>query len=254
MSRGTKVSTSETADLVVISEDNKTTPSLKGSGSKLLSGKKAHGKKLRKMRMTLPRFLMPELKRAFSAAFWDAETLDDPGTGASAYNFLSQIEQGANPTQRVGDVIFVDEIVLRLYMEQSSSTTFSTAEFRLIEDREPAAGAPGWNTVFNGIGGASVQSYHVAIPDFDQRWRFKYLKEGSFPQAWTASSVNGGVTTSAIRPVSMTWRIPVKREIMYNSTSAYPVRGGEFILFGWSSLSANTPKVWASYEIFFTDS
>jgi hypothetical protein len=239
------------ADVVVVHEDNKMVAA--PSRGPLRRGAKGHRKRMQAMRLILPRALLPELKRAFNVAFWDAETLDDPGTGASTYYLLSQIAQGSNPTQRIGDVIYVHRVVIRMYIEQSSSATFSTAELRLVADTEPAAGGPAWTTVFQGIGGSSIQAYHVAIPDFDLRWRYKYLREVSVPMSWTASSVNAGVTTSAIRPVSAVWDIKVDREVAYNSTSAYPVKGQELILWGWSSLNANTPKCWASYEIFFTD-
>lgn len=243
------------ADFVRVSEDNKVVLTKSGRGSrgqKPMTKRALYARRKAVQRLGLPRFLAPELKR-IAAYFWDAETLDDPGTGASGYAFFGDITQGTTQSSRTGDVIFVHKVVLRLYMEQSTSVNFSTAEIRLFMDMEPAAGGPSWTTAFNGIGGASIQTYHVAYPANDNRFRFRYLREQSVSQAWSAASYNGSGVTNAIKPFSEVWDVPINKEVRYSGSSGRPVAGCELELFAWSSINSNTPKLWASYEIFFTD-
>ncbi len=213
-------------------------------------GKKGKGKA---MKLRIPRAMLPELKRHYSAAFWDAETLDIPTSTASSYDFFTQIAQGVAADSRLGDSIFVEKVVVRLYLEQSSSNTFTTADLAVVFDQEPAAGAPAWTDIFQGVGAAGVAAYHVVIPNYDKRFRFRYAKRATVPLAWASSYWNGSAGVVSIRPVTMTLEIPVKRRIQYDNTNGRPIRGCELMLWGWSDVSSNTPKCTASYEVFFSD-
>ena len=222
------------------------------SAAKLMTVQVGKGKKKRGVRMRIPRGLLPELKRKFDPAFWDGETLDSPSATASQYALFAQIVQGTNAQNRLGDSIFVDKVVLRLHLEQSTSNTFSTACLAVVMDMEPAAGNPAWTDVFQGIGAATAPAYLNAIPNFDKRLRFSYKERMSIPLSWSGAYWNGSAATVSPHPKQIVMEIPVKRRVSYdNSGGVY--RGCELQLFGWSDLTANTPKVWGSYEIFFTD-
>lgn len=216
---------------------------------------KGKGKKGRPstMRLVLPRAMTPEIKRFSNAAFWDAETLDIPSSTASSYNFYTQITSGGGSQNRLGDAIFVDKVVVRLYIEQSTGITFTTADVAFVSDLEPAAGAPAWTDVFNGIGAASAAAYHVALPNFDKRFRFRYEKRASLPLAWNSSYWNGSTAIVSVKPQVVVFEIPVKRVVKYDGTSARPIAGSEMMIWGWSDTSSNTPKATASVEVFFQD-
>jgi hypothetical protein len=211
------------------------------------------GKGKKKTMIRLPRSLIPELKRLVLPAFWDQETLDDPGHTASLFSFLGQIGQGTGASNRLGDAIIVERIVIRYHVEQSASQSFCTAVLELIEDKEPAVGAPVWTDVFQGIGGASTSAYLVAVPNFDKRSRFSYLKRRTMPLSWQAASYNGSTVTNAPAVTDGVMVILPKRRVEFDNTSAPPYKGAEFRLFGWSDITANTPKITASAEIYFTD-
>ncbi len=214
---------------------------------------KGKGKKGKAVKLRIPRSLFPELKRRYSAAFWDAETLDIPTSTASSFNFFSQVAQGVAADSRLGDSIFVEKVVVRLYLEQSTGITFTTADFAAVFDQEPAAGAPAWTDIFQGVGAASAAAYHVAIPNYDKRFRFRYANRATVPLSWSAAYWNGSSAVVSVHPVTMTLEIPVKRRILFDNTSGRPIRGCELMLWGWSDTAANTPRATASYEIFFAD-
>jgi len=209
------------------------------------------GKKGGLQKLFLPRSMIPETKRMFSY-FWDAETLDAPSGGASSFFFLQDIAQGSNSTQRIGDSIFVKRIVIRLIIDQSAGNNTTTANLALIKDTEPAAASPAWTDLFQGIGGSSAAMYNVAIPNFDERSRFKYLKRITQPLVWQAAYYNAAAFGTP-QVISLTLVQEVNQQVSYNGTSATPERGAEISLWGWSDLTANTPKCNASMEIFFTD-
>lgn len=213
-------------------------------------GKKGKGKA---MVLHIPRSLMPELKRMFNAAFWDAETLDNPTGPASSYEFFNQITQGVGATQRIGDCVFIENIVLRLQLQQSPSISQCTTVIELIGDKQPAAVIPTWNDIFQGIGGASAVAYLTAIPNFDERNRFRYLQRETIPMSWSAIAFDTGNTQhAAAAPKSITINLPIKKKIMYNGTGGV-YAGMTLYLWAWSELTANTPHMNGSFEIFFTD-
>jgi hypothetical protein len=208
--------------------------------------------------ISIPRQLFPELKRATNAAFWDAETLDVPSTGASFYQFFAQITQGNGAQNRTGDVIFVEKLVLRLYVEFSTAEGFVTPVFALVMDKEPAvieatAAFPAWTDVFQGIGGASSKAYLTAVPNYDKRWRFQYLKRIEMPTAACAVLTTGSAYVAVTQPRCVTLEIPIKKTIKYDSTMGAPYAGAEIYLIGWSDVASNVPKCNGSYEIFFSD-
>lgn len=210
------------------------------------------GKVGRSLVLRIPQGMLPELKRQYFAAFWDAETLDDPAATASNYQFFSQISQGSNSYNRLGDSIFVDRVVIRMIIVQSGDVSHETANLALVLDQEPAAGTPAWGDMFQGIGAASLQAYNVAIPNYDKRSRFKFIERASLPLAYT-SAYGVGAAFSSVMPRTITFDIPIKRHVRYDGTGARPYSGAELMIWGWSDVASNTPQATASVEIFFTD-
>jgi hypothetical protein len=210
------------------------------------------GRRKRGMRLRIPSALVPELKRQFLAAFWDGETLDAPSATASRFPVFAQITQGSSAQQRLGDSIFVEKVVVRLHFEQNTSITFCTAHIAAILDTEPAVGSPAWTDVFQGIGAAGSGAYNVAIPNFDKRSRFVYKERLTVPICPQGGYWNGSTAILLPRPVQVTMEIPIRKRISYDDTASV-YKGCELQIFGWSDVTANVPKCWASYETFFTD-
>jgi len=216
-------------------------------------GKGGKGKKGKMIKLRLPASVLPELKRHYAAAGWDAETLDIPTATASSYNFFTQIGIGTANDSRLGDAIFVERVVIRLYIAQSASATSSVANLALVQDLEPAAGAPAWTDMFQGVGGAGPAAYHVAIPNYDKRYRFKYLERAVIPLHWSAAYYASPSTFVSPGTTTLHFEVPIKRKVYYDNTNGRPVRGNELMLWGWSDTNTNTPQATMSYEIFFTD-
>lgn len=215
-------------------------------------GKGKKGKP-RYVKLVIPRAMMPEIKRYVNAAFWDAETLDIPTSTASSSNFFTNIVNGGGSQNRLGDAILVDKVVVRLYIEQSTSITYTTADIAFVSDLEPAAGAPAWTDIFNGVGAAGAAAYHVAVPNFDKRTRFRYEKRASVPLHWGAAYWNGSTAVVSVVPKVLVFEIPYKRLVKYDGTAARPIAGSELMIWGWSDTNTNTPKATASVEVFFQD-
>lgn len=210
---------------------------------------KGKGKgKARTMKLSIPRSMIPEVKRMFNAAFWDQETLDSPAAGASFYSLGAQVQLGTGAIQRIGDSIFIKEVVVRYHLIQSASASNCTAVIAMNLDHEPAAGGPNWAGVYQGIGSSSASAYTVAIPDFDQRSRFSYLRREVVPLAPQAVNV-----FNLVKPVVATMRVPINKWVRYDNTTSIPTQGVDVQLWAWSDLTSNTPTLTASYELFFTD-
>ncbi len=227
-------------------------------GRRLTTIKLGKGKRSRKLRV--PRNMVGggELKRAFSATVWNAQTLGAPSGGTTAFGLFSNIANGTASVNRIGDVIRVQRVVMRGYLEWSSSETFSTASVAVVLDNEPATQAttsslPAWTEVFQGIGGSTSAQYNVAIPNDNKRWRFNFLRRLTVPSALTALTWNGTTTIAAARPQVFELDIPINRLVEYDPSSAVPYKGCECVVYGWSDVTSNDPKISLSYEIFFTD-
>lgn len=247
--RNKKDTTSEWTQLEEHVSDEKSLDATRGAKSlTVLTGS---GKKQRRVKLMIPRAFFPELKRMYQVGFWDAETMDAPSATASRFGFLANITVGGGATNRIGDSIYVENVIVRLHVEQSTSVTYTTANLAFVVDKEPAAGAPAWTDVFNGIGAASATCYDVAIPNYDKRARFVYAKRDTIPLAWSSSYYNAAAIVS-VKPYTAVYDIPIKRVVEFDgSGSVYA--GPELYLFGWSDVTSNTPKAYASYEIFFRD-
>ncbi len=203
------------------------------------------------VKLRIPAALMPEVKRAFNGEFWSAETIDD-ATAPSIYSFFTQIVQGDTSGTRQGDMIRVQKVVIRLWLEPSTSLSYSTVNLAVLLDCEPGIGAPAMNEVFQG-GLSTSKGYHAAIPNYDKRSRFLFKQREAVPMVWSAAYWNGTSAVVSARPVTLTLEIPVNRIVKYDGTSARPYSGCELMLFAWSDVTANTPKAYASYEIFYVD-
>jgi hypothetical protein len=220
---------------------------------------KIGGKNAREVTLRIPRALFPELKRLVNPAFWNAETIDAPTATLSTYGFFSQIVQGSGAQNRTGDVVRVERIIIRGYITFSQSQAQVTPCFALVMDKEPAvvnsiAAAPAWTDMFQGIGAAGAPAYLVAVPNYDKRWRFEFLKRIQMPTAACVAPVLAGFIPAYItQPRYFEIDVPLKRLIKYDSTMGTPYAGGELSLVGWSDVVANTPQVTASYEVYFSD-
>lgn len=204
--------------------------------------------------LMIPRSMFkPEVKRSYNTSFWDQETLDNPTAGASVWSFLASIAQGTGASQRIGNVVQAHKLVIRLVIQGSSSQTSTTAHLAMVRDKEPYAGAPVWTTVFNGIGAASNDAFNVAIPNADKRFRFDYLRTVHVPIEIQAIAWNGSAFTAAIRPEYVELTFNINRRVRYDNANTAPIQGCEYVLFGWSDISANTPKATGSFELFFSD-
>lgn len=207
----------------------------------------------------IPAYLFPsslkgEIKRYFNPSFWTAETLDDPVTGISSYNILSNIAQGVLPTQRVGDSIFVKMIKIRGLIKQSGGTQVNNCVIALIEDREPAAGQPAFNDVFQG-GGATLTDGLNAIMNDDKRARFKIKRLLRFNLMWQSAvqAVGGGSILATPEQQFFDITLKINKRVKFDNTNARPYAGSEYMLWGWSDLSSNTPQVYASVQAWYTD-
>jgi len=214
-----------------------------------------NGRKKKDVVIHIPRSFIPEVKRMFNAAFWDAETLDDPVVGFSTFGFFSQVTQGNGAQNRQGDYIFVNKLVIRIQLIGSVSAPSHTAVLALNLDKEPAvvesiASPPSWSDYYQGIGGAGLAAYTVPIPNYDKRARFGYLKHITEPMTPMSVSPGGSVF---YQEKYITIEHTFNRKIRYDSTMGTPYAGCEAFLIGWSNLAANVPKAEASYELFFTD-
>jgi hypothetical protein len=211
---------------------------------------KGKGKAAKTVRLRIPLPMAPEIKRFFNAEFWSAETIDD-ATSASFYSVFTNIVQGDQATNRQGSMIRVLKVVLRLYLVPSSSQASATAvTTALVLDNEPAQGQPGFTTVWQG-GLATLPAYQCAIPNYDKRSRFRYLRRDHTPMLWTAVNQTGPVV--CVRPEFLTIDQPINRTVKYDGTAARPYGGCELELQAWSDISANTPKAYGAIEVFFTD-
>lgn len=221
----------------------------------LLPGKGKKGKG-RRMKLQIPRSMIPEVKR-ITAYFWDAQYMKNPAvdTTASRYMILTDIVQGTGSSNRLGDAIFVEKVVLRFYFNGTSQTTFQISNGVVFADNEPAAAVPNWADLFTGIGVGNTGLYDVAVPEQDERFRFKMLREFHNMHFWSAAYYNAGAF-AAVRPIFIELEIPIKRRVMYDSTQAKPVAGCDIGVMGWSDMAGGAtlwPQGYASYQVFFRD-
>lgn len=204
--------------------------------------------------ITVPRSIFrAEIKRMYNAAFWDNETFDAPSNTASSYNFFTQITVGGGAANRVGDVIRVHKLVIRLICLPNSNITLQTNSVAVIRDKEPGAGTYAWTDAYNGIGAANVLAYHVAIPNFDKRFRFDYLATKRICTGLSTIVYNGAATVGSVKCIAFEIVLNVNKQIRYDNTTARPYQGCEYTIWGWSEDVANTPQWTASYEVFFSD-
>jgi len=150
-------------------------------------------------------------------------------------------------------ITFSSKIVIRMQLVASTSAAPHTAVIALNLDMEPAvvesiAAAPAWGDLYQGIGAANVEAVTVAIPNYDKRARFRYLKHITEPMTPMAAFAN-----VLYQQKYITIEHTVNKRVRYDSTIGTPYAGCEMFLCGWSDLTANVPKVEASYELFFTD-
>jgi hypothetical protein len=215
-------------------------------------GKKGKGKRLK---LRIPRSMIPEVKRQAFAAFWDMQAMKNPSvdTTAARYNLFDDIALGTGSANRLGDAVFVEKIVIRLMVHGQSAETFGVSTVAVVMDTEPASSVANWLDMFSGIGAGNTGLYDVAIPEQDERFRFRYLREVRFPHYWSAAYYNAG-TTAAVIPHCVTLDIPIKRRVMYDATQTKPVAGCNVGIHGWSDTTLGTwPRAYGSYEIFFRD-
>lgn len=198
----------------------------------------------------IPKALKPETKRNYNNAFWAAETLDDPATGASRYTFLANIGTGNSATTRVGDSIFVKALQIKYSIRMSAGATSCFYVLALIEDLEPAAGVPAWTDVFQG-GAASVLAYINPILNYDKRPRFRLRRLIRKPLQNYYCGNAAGTVSSPQYDVGVI-NVKVNKVTKYDG-AGLPTSGSEFILFGWSESGANTPQCEASYQTWFND-
>lgn len=211
------------------------------------------GKKGKPLRLTIPVALKPEVKRWFEVAFWNDDLVASPAGTPLIYTIMQKIVSGTGPTQRIGNVIKVLKVVLRLHIYQVTTLTFTTVNIAVVKDTEPVGGQPGWTAVFQTIGGAGTGAYNTAIPAQDTRFRYQYLKEAKVPLEWTAAYWNGSAAVISTKPHCMTLEIPINQYTEYISTTGSPGKGFEIHLMAWSDTNSNIPKINGSYEIFYTD-
>lgn len=196
----------------------------------------------------IPQSMRTEVKRFINPAFWDAETLDNPTAGASAYLQFANIAQGAAVNQRIGDAVYIKRISVRWWCAQSVSALFSPFVLAFVEDTEPAAGAPNWSDVFQSIGAASLAAYMNPQLNNDQRFRFRLKRLVRVEM--DIKAIGAASTSSAHVHGEMSF--PINKLIKFNGAGGI-YRGSNWILFGWSQLAANTPQITASFATSYTD-
>lgn len=210
------------------------------------------GKKKKSVKLFIPRSMtQQEVKRWFNAALFDGALMGIPSGTPLKTQTLSAITQGGGAINRLGDAIFVHEVVFRVMIVPDATITWSVANLAWVLDREPAVGLPNWNIVFNTIGGAGAGCYDVAMPAYDTRFRFKYLERMTVPCSWHAAVWNGAAVVASVLPIVATVRVPIKKKVMYDATNAV-YAGVELLLYGWSS-GGNAPLLTTSVEVFFSD-
>lgn len=196
----------------------------------------------------------PEVKRVTQKEFWTAETVDDPATGPSSYEFTKDITQGVTAAQRVGDAVFLKRLRVEVEFQANTTTTNNDVVMAMVEDTEPAATAPGWTDIWNG-GAADLRSYLAPVPNNDKHHRFKIRRIKIVRLPWIAAvqAVGGASILASGAHRKLIWNMPINKKIWYDGTNASPYKGSRFYLFAWSTVSANTPLAFGSSQLWFTD-
>lgn len=197
----------------------------------------------------MPRQLIPETKRVIDNS-WTAETLDDYKTGWSSNGALLTIGEGADINQRTGDKVFSQGLYFNLHIEGSSGTSYNNCRIDVIEDSMPAATFPGFTDVYYTQSSGLTLTDALSVPINPQNIRrFKILKTMRFCLNNYVSSVQSLAGTSVASPgvKNVKFYIKTNKALRYGGTgSIAPYAGKRYILTGWSDVSANTPKVWAT--------
>jgi len=210
------------------------------------------GKKKKMVKLRIPRsMLQQEVKRFFNTGFFDAAVMDIPSGAPLKSNSFGTISSGGGAINRLGDAIFVHKVVYRFFIQPDATVTWQGAELAWVLDNEPAAGLAVWSSVFNTIGAGTTGLYHCAIPVYDQRFRYKYLRRVS-EIFQTIFVWNGSAFTGSPKPLIMEVTIPIRRKVMYDASNAVTA-GCELAMYGWSGASVTQPKLWCSMEVFFSD-
>jgi hypothetical protein len=106
--------------------------------------------------------------------------------------------------------------------------------------------------MFQGIGASSANMYNVAIPNYDERSRFQYMRRLTKPLVWQAAYYNAA-TFGTPQIENYTLNVPINQAVQYNTNNGAPYHGAEIIFVAWSDLTSNVPKANLSFEIFFDD-
>lgn len=203
----------------------------------------------------MPKQLVPETKRIIDNT-WTAETMDDYKTGASVVYQFSVCGEGNDYNQRVADKIFSKGIYFNLHFEGSSGSTFQNVRLDLVEDNEPAATFPGFTDIYYTNGSALTLTDALNVPVNPLNiGRFRIRKTFRFPlNSWESSFAVGGAGVASVGVKNIKFYFKTNRVLRYSgSGSAQPTWGRRWMLWAWSDVSSNTPKVWATIIHRFVD-
>ncbi len=154
---------------------------------------------------------------------------------------ISQIAQGLDYTNRVGDSIKMQRIVVRWRIFKASAATASLCRIILFRDLDGYGTAPATSDVLQTVGSATAPLTPI---DFLNRKRFSIIRDELYDVNSTGDSTYTGV-----------WDLAHEGHVMYLGTTAAAASNGKgsvYILVV-SDEATNVPTIAFSSRIVFTD-
>lgn len=154
---------------------------------------------------------------------------------------LSQVAQGTNYTERIGNSIKMQHIVVRWRLFKASAATASVCRLILFRDLDGYGTPPTTADVLQTVGATTAP---LTPPDFLNRKRFAIVRDELLDVNSTGDSTYSGV-----------WDVPHEGHILYlGSTAASASNGkGSLYMLAVSDESTNVPTIAFSSRIVFTD-
>lgn len=167
--------------------------------------------------------------------------------GSTAFNTtgtiwsVSTVAQGTDYTERVGNSIKMQKIIVRWRVFKNGSATSSMVRVILFRDLDGYGTAPTTADVLQTVGGATAPLTPV---DFLNRKRFAIIHDEMVDINSTGDS-----------SYSQTWSAPHEGHILYLGTTAAAASNGKgsVYMLAVSDEATNTPTIAFSSRIVFTD-
>lgn len=153
---------------------------------------------------------------------------------------VSQLVQGLDYTNRVGDSIRMQRIVFNYRVVKNSSATSSVVRIMLIRDLDCAGATPSTSDILQTVGGAGAP---LTFPDYLNRNRFSILHDRL------------EIVSTSDLAFTGTLDMPHQGHILYLGTAANAASQGKGSMFvvAVSDEATNTPTLAFQTRIVFTD-